>query len=223
MAKKKRKPQKPLHVRFVRRASKWVRPLGITAGLIAVLAAVIYLTDPFGGAPTAIDADGNEVRAGIIEGAPDAEARPGRPAPNFVLPDFDERAVQLDAFRDKAVFVNFWASWCGPCANEMPEIVRIAEQFPDDVVVIAINRGESKGTATDWSEHFNENLPNFHWVLDEREDVVAEYRVNGMPQSFFLDGGGVIRGEVRQEATYEVMLSNVQQALNFTRPPGVAN
>lgn len=220
MAKKKRrrKGETPF-ARFMRRnAARWARRLGIGVALVAALAAVIYLTDPFAGPPTAIDEAGNEVSAGVIDGAPDAEPRPGRPAPNFVLPDHDQRAVRLDAFPGRAVFVNFWASWCGPCAREMPEIVRIAKRFPDDLVVIAINRGESKGTAVDWASHFDEDLANFHWVLDEREDVVDEYRVQGMPQSFFLDGDGVIRGAVPREASFDDMLFNVQQALNFTLP-----
>ena len=220
MAKKKRKraqqPESPV-ARFFRRHPKWGRRLGITAGLVAVLAAVWFIADPIGGTPTAIDASGQEVRAGIIEGQENAAARRGRPAPNFLLPDYDRRAVRLDQFEGKAVFVNFWASWCGPCEREMPEIIRIAERFPDDVVVLAINRGESKGTAVSWTRNrnFREDLPNFYWLLDDRESVWREYRQgNSMPQSSFVDRNGIIRGQVQRGLEYDEMFAAVEQALS---------
>ncbi len=228
MSKKKRKrtqePESPI-VRWLRRNPKWIRRLGITSGLVAVLAAIWFVADPFGGTPTAIDENGQEVKAGVIEGRAGAQARISRPAPNFLLPDYDKRAIRLDQFEGKAVFVNFWASWCGPCEREMPEIIRIAEKFPDDVVVIAINRGESKGTAVEWtrSRNFREDLPNFKWVLDEREDVTRKYRVDGMPQSFFLDRNGVIRQEVRRASEYDEMLAIVEVTLNASAPATSAN
>ncbi len=228
MAKKKRRrrqePASPI-ARWARRNTKWVRRLAIAGGLVAALAAIVFFADPFGGAPTAINESGEEVRAGVIEGRPGARASTGSPAPNFLLPDYEKQAVRLDGFQGKAVFVNFWASWCGPCEREMPGIISIAEQFPDDVVVIAINRGESKGTATGWtrSRNFREDLPNFHWVLDTREDVVREYRVEGMPQSFFIDVNGILRREVRQAMEYDDMLISVQQALNASAPVTSSN
>jgi thiol-disulfide isomerase/thioredoxin len=213
--KRNRKPESPI-ARWVRRHPKWPRRLWITAGLVAVLAAVWFIADPLGGTPTAIDETGQEVNAGVIDGRAGARARAGSPAPNFLLPDYDRRAVRLDHYDGKAVFVNFWASWCGPCEREMPSIVRIAERFPDDVVVIAINRGESKGTAEGWtrSRSFPVDLPNFKWVLDSREYVTREYRVEGMPQSFFIDESGLVRSAVRRGMEYDEMLANIQQIVN---------
>ena len=227
MSKKKRKrapePQSPIE-RLIRRYPKWPRRIGITAALVGVVAAIWFFADPFGPGPTAIDESGLEVKVGVIDGDPDAEARTNFPAPNFLLADYDGQAVRLDDYEGKAVFVNFWASWCGPCAEEMPEIVRIAKNFTDDVVVIAINCGASKGTAQRWTRALNlpEDLPNFKWVLDTRESVVREYRVEGMPQSFFIDGSGIIRSAVRSGIRYDDMLTSIEQALNFTVPSAVS-
>ena len=227
MAKKKRKrtkePTSPI-AGLLQRYPKWPRRIGVTAALVGVVVAIMVFADPFGGGPTAIDESGLEVSVGVIDGAPGARARTNSAAPNFLLPNYDKQAVRLDDFEGKTVFINFWASWCGPCAEEMPDIVRIAKNFPDDVVVIAINRGESKGTAQGWTRALNlpEDLPNFHWVLDTRESVVREYRVEGMPQSFFVDGEGIIRSEVRQGVRYDDMLTNIQLALDFTVPSAVA-
>lgn len=218
MAKKKRKrnrePESPV-ARLVRRNRKWGRRLGILAGLTAVVAAIWFLADPFGGTLTAIDENGLEVRAGVIDGRDGARARLGRPAPNFLVPDYEKQAVRLDQFQGKVVFVNFWASWCEFCEAEMPDIARIAKKFPDDVVVLALNRGESKGTAERWTQRHNlpQDLPNFLWLLDGREAVTREYRVDGMPQSFVLDATGTVREEIRRVSDYGEMLASVENAL----------
>ncbi len=76
----------------------------------------------------------------------------------------------------------------------MPDIVRIAEDFPDEVVVLAVNAGDSKGTAEDWA--LDRDLPfdmdNFVWVLDERESVTRKYQLNGMPHTFIVGRTGEI-------------------------------
>lgn len=199
---------------YLKQNQRWVRRLGVLASLAVVGAALWFIVDPLQGPATAIDANGQEVKAGVIDGQLGAAARAGSPAPNFVLPDYDQQTVQLDQFEGKVVFVNFWASWCTFCEREMPDIIRLAERFPDDVVVLAINRGESKGTAEKWTNaHDFPELSNMHWVLDSREEVVDEYRVEGMPQSFVIDADGVVRQEIRRVTEYDEMLAVVEQVL----------
>ena len=217
MSKKKRKKARAEEntsalSRWTARNSKWFRRVGISAGLIAVVVAIFIVADPLGGGFTAIDANGEEVKAGVIEGQPGARARTGSPAPNFLLPNYDKQAVTLADYRGKTVFVNFWASWCGPCAEEMPDIVRIAEKFPDDIVVLAVNRGESKGQAQGWTKSLglSEDLSNFHWILDGRESVTREYGVDGMPQSFVVDSGGNVFAELRRGTDFEEMNALVE-------------
>lgn len=211
--KKKRKQKEPksLLSGLMRRYRKWPRRIGIAGGLVGAVVAIIILTDPFGGAIMAIDANGEEVKTGIIEGQPGAEARTGRPAPNFLLPDYDRRAVRLSDYEDKIVLVNFWAGWCVECDREMPDIVRLAEDFPDDLVVLAVNRGDSKGTAEGWGH--DRDLPfdlaNFVWVLDERETVSRKYKVSGMPQTYLVQPGGNIFSHTSGGTTYEALLQSI--------------
>lgn len=218
MSKKKRKrvqePESPI-AGFLRRHPKLGRRLGIAAALTAAFVALWFIADPLGSGFTAIDANGVEVRAGIIDGAPNASARAGRPAPNFLLPDYDRQAVRLDQFEGKVVFVNFWAAWCEFCEDEMPAIVRVAEKFPDDVVVLALNRGESQGTAEGWTggHRFPVDLDNFLWLLDTNEAVTRKYRVEGMPQSFVIDRNGIIWQELRHVLEYDEILATVQSAM----------
>ena len=217
MAKKKRKrvEAESTLVRFLRRNGQWARRLSIAAGLIAVVTAVWIIADPFGGAPTAIDESGREVPVGVIDRA-GAAARPGRLAPNFLLPNYDRQAVTLDQFEGRVVLINMWASWCGECEWEMPGIIRVAEQFPDDVVVLLVNMGESKGTAQAWtrSRGFPEDLPNLHWLVDSRQEVTSEYQMRGIPNNIFIERSGVIHQIERQAINYDDVLSSVRSALN---------
>lgn len=198
---------------WLKQHQRWVRRLSVAAALMVVAVALWFIVDPLAGPPTAITESGEEVQAGVID-TPGAAARTGSRAPNFVLPNYDQEAVYLDQFQGKVVFVNFWASWCTFCEQEMPDIFRMAERFPDDVVVLAVNRAESKGTAKGWSDGHNfPDLPNVHWLLDEREDVVDEYRVEGMPQSFFIDRGGNVHQELRRVTEYAELQTTLERLL----------
>lgn len=219
MAKKKRKrqqqrePESPVAA-FLRRHPSFLRRLGIAAGLVVAAVAIWFLVDPLASPPTAIGENGEEVTVGTTDW-PGANANNDSLPANFVLPDFDNRAVFLDQFQGKTVFLNFWATWCGPCRQEMPDIVRIAEDFPDDVVVLAVNRGESRDEALDWVRELGlpEDLPNFYWLHDDREPVWRAYRQgNSMPQSYFLGSNGQIRGEAAGGLEYQEMLVRVERA-----------
>jgi len=215
MPKKKKRKQKapePLLSRLTRRYRKWPRRIGIVAALVGVIVAVMVFANPFGGSITAIDANGEEVKTGIIDGQPNASARNGRPAPNFLLPDYERKAVRLSDFTDKIVVINFWAGWCTECDREMPDIVRIAEDFPDDLVVLAVNAGDSKGTAEDWARkrELPLDMSNFVWVLDEKESVTRKYQLNGMPHTFIVDGTGQIVSRVDGGTTYDALLQTIE-------------
>ncbi len=132
MAKKKRAARKGQQGRaqaksglalpgFLRRHA---RPLVGGSLLAVILAAILLLTNPFG-PETALDASGERVNTGPID-TPGASPRTGRPAPNFVLADYDGNAVRLSDFEGKVVFLNFWATWCTACEAEMPDMERLA-------------------------------------------------------------------------------------------------
>lgn len=174
----------------VRRRIRWIAAGGVLAALAAL---IIWVTDPFA-APTALDADGSRVDVGPVETA-GAAPRVGRLAPNFILPDYEGRAVRLSDFRGKAVFLNFWATWCTACEREMPDMQRLARKYADSLVVLAINRGESTGSAREWSDA--RNLTDIQFVVDSQERVARAYRLgSGMPQTFFIGPDGVIRSVV---------------------------
>ncbi len=121
----------------------------------------------------------------------------GQLAPNFEISDYDGSRHRLSDFRGQAVYVNFWATWCVPCLIEMADIAALQDEFPDDLVIITVNRRESLGAA----EAYFENLPRLDGStgvsfavngMDPDDTLYDLYRAFAMPTSFFVDSDGVI-------------------------------
>jgi len=114
----------------------------------------------------------------------------GEPAPLFALRDTGGDVVELADFEGQPVWLNFWATWCGPCREELPDIQALSDEYGDEVVVLTINQGQSEGAATDFWEELNLALPI---LLDSDEEVSDQYNLIGLPNNFFIDADGVIR------------------------------
>lgn len=139
---------------------------------------------------------------------------PGEVAPNFTLPSLDGEPMSLSDFRGQPVLINFWATWCPPCRNEMPAIQRVyAGQTHGTFVVVAINLRESEDTVRSFVEEMGLSFPI---LLDERGEVMERYKVMGLPSSFFLAPDGTIHvrrvGEMTEEfierTTVELLASD---------------
>ena len=118
-------------------------------------------------------------------------------APDFRLTDLDGKVVMLSDFRGKTVVLNFWASWCPPCREEMPEFQELwderGSEGSDDLVVLAVNflRDDTVGAATSFIEG---NDFTFPVIFDTtRGDVATRYGVRGLPATFFIDRNGIVR------------------------------
>jgi thiol-disulfide isomerase/thioredoxin len=127
-----------------------------------------------------------------------APARPlplvGRPAPDFTLPRPGGDELTLAELRGKAVVLNFWASWCGPCEAEMPELQEAARKFGDKgLVVVGVNQGEPAEIVVDYLARLGITFPI---ALDTAVKVSATYRVNSLPTTFFIDRDGILRDQV---------------------------
>ena len=119
-------------------------------------------------------------------------AEVGKPAPEFALSDPDGRAHSLSDFRGQVVWLNFWATWCGPCRRELPDIQRLADEFSaGGLVVLAVNMGESANKARAFWDELDLELAI---LLDANGDVTEQYRARGLPTNFFIDEDGVLRG-----------------------------
>ena len=150
------------------------------AGLL-VLAAIV-------GGLVAID----RLRGSDIGTQDDRAPKIGELAPQFALRDTDGEVRELSDYRGQVVWINFWATWCGPCRRELPDIQRVAAEFgDDDLVVLAVNEEESAGQALAFWEEVGLDLP---LLLDSDGAVGRQYRLFGLPNNFFIDRAGVLRG-----------------------------
>lgn len=127
----------------------------------------------------------------------------GMQAPDFTLTNMNEQKVSLSDYRGQKVFLNFWASWCPPCREEMPDMQKLHEKYGDEVVILAVNVGESKSATANF---MMENGLNFSVLLDKDKSTAQNYLVRGIPTSYFLDQNGVIKEKVVGAVSYQRML-----------------
>lgn len=117
----------------------------------------------------------------------------GQQAPKFTLTDLDGNQVSLNDFRGRAVFVNFWGSWCPPCRAEMPDIEAVYQRHKDEgVVVLGVDIKEPEEVVRRYVEE-----GDFSWIflLDTTGAVSSAYGIGAIPTSFFIDRDGVIRSK----------------------------
>ena len=126
----------------------------------------------------------------------------GNPAPQFGLADLEGAAVRLQDYAGQPVILNFWATWCAPCRQEMPELQALYEEkAADGLVILALNREE---TPDQIRQFFYEEMGlTFTPLLDETGAVANSYGVFNMPTTYFVAGDGTVaavhRGPLTQE------------------------
>lgn len=112
----------------------------------------------------------------------------GGQAPDFALHDLSGRTVRLSDFRGRRVVLNFWASWCPPCKEEMPDFDRVFQEHRDDLVFLGVNMQES----VDAVQRFlrEEVQVTYPIVLDSDGSITRGYNVRVYPTTYFLDEQG---------------------------------
>ena len=112
----------------------------------------------------------------------------GQPAPDFRLYAVDETPTSLSDFRGSIVALNFWATWCLPCALEIPALNRAAEAYADDgLVVLGVNQGEPPSQAIAYLEERGVTYTN---LLDPYQETGELYDVVGMPITVWIGPDG---------------------------------
>jgi thiol-disulfide isomerase/thioredoxin len=120
--------------------------------------------------------------------------------------------LDLSAYRGKVVYVDFWASWCGPCRESFPWLDELVREYQSkDFVVIGVNVDKDR----DRAERFlSENPADFPIVYDPRGDLASAYKVAGMPSAILIDRAGHIRFQhsgfsIKQKGLYEQQLQTL--------------
>lgn len=122
----------------------------------------------------------------------------GRAAPIFEAVDSKGGQVSLAASQGKAVVLNFWASWCGPCVNELPLIERLAQEQASEVSVLFVNVGESRATVNEFLTGHGFEFPV---ILDATGRISELYGVTSLPTTYVIDPYGDIAQPIFGEIT----------------------
>lgn len=137
----------------------------------------------------------------LYEGVRDVSSTPlvkdGAPAPAFEAERYGGGTFSLADVKGKVVLLDFWATWCGPCVEEMPSLFKVAKEYaPRGVVLVAADRIESDEKAAVGIFLSNQKLvPDAdRIVVFAAEDVLDRYQVHALPTLFLLDREGKIAG-----------------------------
>ena len=166
---------------------RWLAAIVIGAIAVASLAALLWPALPFNrqfAGPTAV---------GVIRAQIENEGASGRIGAN--APDFEYNApggsvLRLSDHRGRVVVVNFWATWCLPCRQEMPALQRVASG-ESDVVFLEVDLQESGDRARSFMDQLG--LDRLRPILDTDGATTRRFGVLTLPSTFFVDRGGVIR------------------------------
>ncbi len=112
------------------------------------------------------------------------------PAPDFALADIDGNVFRLSAHRGRVLVINFWATWCPPCRDEMPSMQRAWEQLEaEGILLLGINVGEDEDTIFQFTADYPVDFP---LLLDRDSRVIGQWAVRGLPTTYVVDPAGRI-------------------------------
>lgn len=117
------------------------------------------------------------------------EMKDHSPAPHFTLPNLEGKRVSLKDFRGKLLLLNFWASWCIPCREEMPAIERLYQRYKNQgFVILGVNVKDDKKSALSFVRELNITFPI---GFDPNGEVGLLYGAWGLPTTYLIDAKGI--------------------------------
>lgn len=142
----------------------------------------------------ATTADTRETQAGDVAGLAEAP-RVGHLAPDFSLQTLDGREMQLSDYRGHLVFLNFWATWCGPCKVEMPAMEKLYREFrPKGFAVVAVS-SDPEGAAV--TRPYRDSLGLSFTIAHDPDMLVSRlYGVRSLPVTFLVNRDGIISHQI---------------------------
>ena len=139
-------------------------------------------------------------------------------APDFTLTDQYGNTHTLSDYKGKTVFLNFWATWCGPCKSEMPDIQALYQNYGEnsgDLVVLGVANPGIQDVSQDEVEQFlTDHGYTFPVLMDTTGQVFAWYGISAFPTTFMIDANGNVYGYVPGAMSASIMESVVQQTMD---------
>lgn len=186
------------------------RRIGLLAGIVAVTAIVATGAAVLWSAST------------TTTGAPGVELRRGAVAPDFELADVNTgQPVRLSALRGRPVWINFWATWCPPCKEELPRIKQVYDKYKGKgLAIVGVDMREDPTLIKSFTK---QNGYDWTFVVDKDGAVTNHFFTAGIPNHVFIDAAGVVQavhiGDLQQsmmeELVGKIVTSTAQSALTL--------
>jgi thiol-disulfide isomerase/thioredoxin len=136
--------------------------------------------------------------------------------PDFSLKNMDGEVVTLSSQRGKVVVLNFWASWCPPCREEMPELQALHEELSrgDEAVFLAIHLADSVRERQNGIRYMMENRFTMTNLIDEGARLGSQLRIQSIPTTFIIDKDGYVQDMVLGATTKDRLLRSIKEVVS---------
>jgi cytochrome c biogenesis protein CcmG, thiol:disulfide interchange protein DsbE len=174
--------------------SGWLRSIILPLGLVvAIIVGLLYLQSGGGAKDDGFGTVALPEAKNTTAQSPAASE--GRAAPDFLLQTLDGQSVRLSDLQGQPLLINFWASWCGPCKTETPDLINIYEKNRGQgLLLLGVNLRQADTAVRDFVDDFGVTYPV---AFDRRGEVASTWQIGGpnqgLPSTYFIDRDGVVR------------------------------
>lgn len=135
-------------------------------------------------------------------------------APDFTAEDLNGAPVSLSDYRGKPVVLNFWASWCGPCKNEMPAFNAAWQEYGDRVQFLMVNLTDDYQETLESAKAFLDTVDyGFPVFFDTKLEGAVAYGVTGIPATYFINAEGLVVARAVQSLDYDTLTRGIGMIL----------
>ncbi len=166
-------------------------------GTVVIVAAVVVTTLSLNSGPE------------LIKPPPTTVQDLGR-APDFAIKTLDGEQLSLSDYRGRPLVVNFWASWCGPCRDEAPDLVKVHKEYEDRIAFVGIINQDEEAAVRDFVKEFGIEYEN---GMDIGGKSSAAYQVTGIPTTVVIDAKGGLRARWLGAIPPKVLRSYIEGVL----------
>ena len=190
------------------------RSIALPVLIVATIVGVLFYVERLRGDSGGVDSGGygtTDLADALNSTGKPASSDVGRAAPDFLLQTPDGSELRLSDLRGRAVLVNFWASWCTPCREEMPRIVKAYDANKDaGFTVVAVDLQENAEAIREFADDFGMSFPI---VIDRTGEVGKTWHiggpVEGIPSSYFIDAEGIVQARVFGPMSDDTLRENI--------------